>query len=742
MCPPFIPSCSHAIWRRISSLIALALFLLLTAAGHAVPGPLLDPSPDLTPVFKFTQNYNETADVDIFDPPFHIANPHGTTSITISGSMAGIQPSTFTSETTIGFELGGVFFSGTLGEGGWIPGKSSASFIIEGISDDGDLITVGTVTCKWDAKSFSIAAVGTTPDAFPVLDVFSPSPDVIEVDPVDETKFTGYSVGSATFADVSGERRIYLSGKNTATQKSFGSGDSREVIDLNAFNATGAANYVPPALSITSPNPNLKTNESSVTVQVLSKSAEAVDVKVGDEDYISAVLDEQFWEATVDLAGGSNRITVRATDGDGLQSTATVTVNYSVLGALTVSASANGTVSLAGTTQQELGATLKIKATPAAGYVFAEWTRIAGATKEVISTKADLSYLHDTADAELKARFVQNPFLPVVGRYTLYTTFLTDSDPSSIVVMVTRAGAFSGKLVTAGKSFSIKGQLAPDGTFTGISVKGGQHYQLAFDLPNAQSGRVNATLTNATGVPTSTLSGNRVIFSAANPVSAEVAGFYNALLTDAAPGVGRRGYATWTLSKTGAVRLAGMLNDGNKFSGGANVDGSLQWVFNASLTNKGRLFGSVHSTPGHLFSATARCLSPGTALTPEKADFLLSFNGEKFTPPAFDKRILPVFDTSAGKIAFVAASTVAGTTSGQLVISAQNKVNAVPVDATHPVRFLKINAKTGLFTGAFLQPASGKPIGFAGVFLSESKEGAGLFFGPNFSGQIRLTPGN
>lgn len=710
--------------------------------ARLMPGSLLDPRPGFTPVVKFTQTYSETIATDNTDPDFtvRVAVPHGSGSLSIVVPMEGIDPAALTESTIIEYRLGQDAFSDTLGNGGWSPGKTSATYVLETSDDPEHPRRVGSIKCSWNTKSFTIVANSSDPYFVQPLDGTGPEG---EFDPDNETKFAGVNTVSVRIGSVSGERKVYFRGTFRRVEHVFGS-DGVDVIWTHALSASGAANYTGPKVTIKAPKNNLRTNAPTATILIASPGADSVEVQFGAEANTSAIRGEEDWEATVDLIPGPNVITVRATGIDGIESLAMLSITYAKLAGLTVSKTGSGQVpaALLGSTQQLLGAAVKLTATPAAGFVFAEWTRVLGTSETVLTYTPSLSYIHDTAGVELRARFIPNPFLASAGTYTAYSIPSVDGDPVILTIVLGKPGSFTGKLVVAGKTYPVNGGLRPDGSYLGATAKGEKHFGLSFDLAQPGLGKVEAFLADANGNPTQRMVGNRAVFSAKNPALADAVGTYNALLTDRDPGTSRHGYMKWTLSATGTVRLAGALEDGNKFTAGSNLSGEMKWHFDAPLAAGGHLTGAVAVVAGQGFVGEARCRGGKTRITTGATDSLWALQSEKFLPRGAGARVLASLETSGGSAVFSFSSPrfTPNPLTARVAISSQNRFVAVtPVSGDPRLKTLTIDSKGGAFQGTF-QPFAGRALVFSGVFISTSQEGAGLFFGPDFSGTVHIVP--
>ena len=97
---------------------------------------------------------------------------------------------------------------------------------------------------------------------------------------------------------------------------------------LNA--PAGTTDTTPPALTITSPAPNTTTHSPTITIAGTASDASGI-ASVTANGALADGADWSTWSAEVTLSEGENTITVVATDGAGLNTTAAVTVRYEPL---------------------------------------------------------------------------------------------------------------------------------------------------------------------------------------------------------------------------------------------------------------------------------------------------------------------------------------------------------------------------------------------------------------------------
>ena len=244
-----------------------------------------------------------------------------------------------------------------------------------------------------------------------------------------------------------------------------------------------------------------------------------------------------------------------------------VTVN--ITGTGTVSPNLNGT-------QQPVGNTIKLTAKPGTGQSFSNWM-----VGDDSVTTAALSFTMQSNQV-VTVNFVPNPFAPVVGTYQglIYdTNGLTPQSSGFFNAKLTGSGAFSAKLIFAGKSLPLSGQFSAGGVFSNsIPRKGSTPLSVQLNLDIA-TGDLTGVFSDGTFI-------TRLIASKAVTSAGATAGKYTLLIPGGTDGVAQPGgdsYATLTVSAAGAISLTGVLADGTKIAQKANLLSTGQWAFYVPL---------------------------------------------------------------------------------------------------------------------------------------------------------------
>jgi hypothetical protein len=292
--------------------------------------------------------------------------------------------------------------------------------------------------------------------------------------------------------------------------------------------------------------------------------------------------------------------------------------------------------------------------------------------------------------------------------------------------------AFSAKVIFAGATFSLAGKFNSDGTFsrTLANTTAGR-IALALKAPGPET--IEGTLT--AGGASYSFAGRRTgRFTEGSPAPA--AGRYTVLLDPADPppaGEDGEGFATLTVSATGAVTLLGRLSDGVSLSQSVNLGSDQTFPLFALLYGaKGVITGNV------AFRDQPRESDADGAMhwvKPARFDTQLTFHASRFQP-ADGAPILPSLAASGGSAdATLHArginpdieATLAITLDGQVTVAAPNPRNLA----------LSIDRGTGLLTGTFT-PTGHPPVRIMGAAHPKSERIGGFFANPGGSGVVRI----
>jgi hypothetical protein len=449
---------------------------------------------------------------------------------------------------------------------------------------------------------------------------------------------------------------------------------------------------------------------------------------VGTNAYETATGTNNWSAIVTNLVPGLNTVRVRAYDTSTNVSAAVArTFTYAIVSPLTLATNGNGTFSPnLNNKLLDVGVTYTVTAMPAPGWIFVDWTR------DMNSDKPKLTFLMQT-NMMLTAKFIPNPFIPIVGVYQgLFSdTNVAQQSSGFFSSSLTRGGLLTGKLRPGTNRYSFSAQLNPYGAWSNTLASRGLaplSVQLQLDLTNATlSGQIS------NGVWTAQLLANRAVYSQAH--HAPQAGKYTLLIPGAEESEeqpGGDGFGTVTVGPAGGITFGASLPDGTKVSQSTFVSAQGQWpLYSPPSSVKGSLFGWLTFTN----------------LATNDIDGLVSWiklpqSSAKFYPAGFTNQTgviaskyvftnkVPVLSFSTGQV-WLANGNLAASFTNQVLLSTNNKVS---VTGTNKLS-LTLLTGSGLFTGSATPPA-GKPISIGGVVLEKQNFGAGFFLGTNQSGRI------
>jgi hypothetical protein len=299
---------------------------------------------------------------------------------------------------------------------------------------------------------------------------------------------------------------------------------------------------------------------------------------------------------------------------------------------------------------------------------------------------------------------------------------------------VTASGAYSGKLLVGGSTYTIRGNFSDSGIATNIisqTAKQGSPLTL-----NIQINWSNSPV-NIGGTVLGTDDGAWVANLTAELASgAEASAEYTALLLPAG-GLPGYGYMQMT-NHAGAVVLAGSLPDGSPFSEAVPVS------VNGELPVYGNLYGSSGLLIGWLSLESGlpagnltwiKEASRSSALYTNGLTNLVQVQGSPWTNPS--PRTAAI-DLPSGQLDISGGSLVTPL-SFNVAVSNNNTVAKLPGGSTNSLTG-SINPKTGLFTVTFGNGDAKATTSGTGAVLQNVTNAAGFFLGKTNAGALFLHP--
>jgi len=312
------------------------------------------------------------------------------------------------------------------------------------------------------------------------------------------------------------------------------------------------------------------------------------------------------------------------------------------------------------------------------------------------------------------------------------TNDVTPQSSGFFSALVKSSGAFSAKLLLAGKTYSSSGQFLLDGSYSNSIARKGLSpigVQLQLDLAGDTLAGLISDGTNWTAE----LLANRAVFAKTNQTPLN--GKYTLLIPGAEEsetGPGGDGFGTVTVDTLGNVTITGALADGTKISQKTFVSGGGLWPFYASLySGNGSVFGWL--------AITNEATNDMDGLV---TWFKLPQANSKFYPGGFTNNQpnvvasryqftnnVPVLNFSTGQV-WLANGNLSQSFTNTIVLGTNNKVTG-----TNKLSFT-ITTASGAFKGSAISPDTGKPIPFSGVILEKQGFGGGFFLGTNQAGRV------
>ena len=493
------------------------------------------------------------------------------------------------------------------------------------------------------------------------------------------------------------------------------------------------SNSLPGGITFVSPLANGKLSNSVFTITGKIKAGVTltnIDCQfyssVGQVASHPAVISGSTWSFTGQLAPGTYTVTAIASDVNGRKTL--ITESFSILTPLHVIKVGQGTLTPNRDGQYlSVGTTYTITAAPASSqWLFATWSDGVGTSTNPVATFGMYSNL------TLTATFAPNYFPNVTGTYNgLFSnpTNTTAASSGAFSIIPTATGAFSGKLLSLGKTFAFSGKFDYTGNCQVTVTRAGTNTVtlfLSLDLTNG-TGTVSGTATNANW--TASVLGYKAVTKLGTNAM-PVAGSFAMTIPGNVASTNTPGgdsYATFTTSAAGALTLTGKLADNLSTAVVAETTGVSTngiWPFFISLANGTEvIFGwQTFTTPTNC-SGSLQWIKGATAATSySPAGFALTTEtatASKVVPPPAGATYQIRF--SGGTLTAPLANIVTVNTAHQFVVS------GTPADRLT----LTLTAATGAFTGTFINPDTNAKLTFYGVFTDPTQLGSGFILDSN-----------
>lgn len=439
-------------------------------------------------------------------------------------------------------------------------------------------------------------------------------------------------------------------------------------------------------------------------------------------------------------------IAITATGDQGPGAPAILNLTVARAGQLNVAVSGSGAVTptLAGSTIQAVDGRLTIKATPAAGFLFDQWS-----TPDAVTVVPPLPWRHPIYTfvmppmLNLRASFVPNPFPTLAGAYHgLLRGAGTLAGRGSVTLAVTSSGSFTGTLYVGAHRYTLRGVFDPHGVFAG-SVPGRGLPSVLLNL-QLDTGGANQKLSGAATVSGLTLDVQawKAAFTARAPApqalgQKRLAHYTMALRHSGDPLAPQGdGYGMLTVTPQGAVRFVGTLGDGSAITQGTSLGQHGEWPFFMLLYgNSGVLTG--------LLNIAAPSTPPAIPAVQGTLDWIKPLDHAAYYPAAVSASVpvqgtplTPIPPAGLGSLTLTLGTGGLSSATGPITFTVDKTGKGSASGLS-----LQITAATGMFTGKFTD-VHGKVRIMNGAFLSSPvSAGFGLFKGDQHqTGAVEFQP--
>lgn len=501
----------------------------------------------------------------------------------------------------------------------------------------------------------------------------------------------------------------------------------------------------PPTINFSSPAANSRQTNDTITVTGKASDNVAVtlvEFRLENEaevtDYFPATGTAN-WSATFGgLIPGTNTIRVRAYDAENLPVEAARSVIFVEVSPLTVVTNGEGSITpLRHGQLLDVGKNYMAQAKAARNHFFTHWSGSVESTDHPLTFTMYPGFV-------LQGNFALSPFIAVAGSYNgLFSEFENTrlESSGSLSLKLTDLGAFSAKIVLAGKRISFSGKFALDGLATSVVARTGASPLTVLLTLDLVGGSDQITGTISDGVWTAALLSDRALFHKTDNRAMQ-AGRYTLIVPgddgDAASQPGGDSFGTVTVDAGGNVKFSGTLADGTKVSQTAPLSKNGWWPLFVPLYSGG---GSILSWVFFVESSEANFTGVFTWIKPAlpNAKFYTNgftvqreFSGSSYRPPT--NSMERVLSFTAGGVEFSAGNLAEPFENG-VMLGDNSKVSN---SGTNKLT-LSIVFSSGLFSGSVTAPGATRSVSFRGALHQKHNYGSGFFLGTDQSGRVRFS---
>ncbi|MCW0219581.1 MAG: MBG domain-containing protein, partial [Prosthecobacter sp.] len=316
-------------------------------------------------------------------------------------------------------------------------------------------------------------------------------------------------------------------------------------------------------------------------------------------------------------------------------------------------------------------------------------------------------------------------------------------------------GAATGKLRFQGKSVTLKGTFDEAGLLLlDLPQKDGSVITGSLQLMDSTAGKVIRGHVSWLGQDT-LAELPRAAYDKKNPAPANLTGSYTMLL----PGPAEQtedtpsgdGWATVSISSTGAVKVSGRLSDGTAFTESAFLSAEADFSLYTELykaTARGQFGGrmALRDVPDVSdFDGQVQWLKPADAKSvtyPAGFSLELWALGSRYTAPATGERALSQLEDAEPNASLSLISTALPEGTGSEIEHVLSWLPNHKLVHYGPEKLAgSVNRTQGLLTGSYSDPTGSTRLSFLGAVFQKQGLAAGYFLYQGRSGGLRIVPG-
>jgi hypothetical protein len=307
-----------------------------------------------------------------------------------------------------------------------------------------------------------------------------------------------------------------------------------------------------------------------------------------------------------------------------------------------------------------------------------------------------------------------------------------------ITLTLADTGSFSATLLFGKTRLAFKGQFDTSGDYsTSLATKLGTFSISLHAESDNGSSQITGTVSN--GSFTAEVLARLAVSSPAT----QYQGYYTLLFEPDSSGADfpqGSGSGVLTVSSTGALAFKGALADGTKIKQTAVVSEDGSWPVYIPVSKTGLLSGWITFTNivgvSDLNGTLTWTKPTGAKIYPNGFTGTVTAEGSQYTPPPAGTPALTVSNTTCNVLFTAGDGNLSSFVSNSVTLDVANKVTPCVADKSK----FKITSTTGLFSGSFPNPVTGKSAKFSGVLLQKQNLGGGSFLGTDQSGFVTLEP--